>query len=304
MAAGQGFKTFANGEVLSSADVNGYLMQGVLVFANATARDAAITAPQQGQTVYLKDSNSILSYSGSAWVTKSGQPSPLTTKGDLYTYSTTDARLAVGTNDQVLTADSTAATGMKWSAVPTEIPSQTGNSGKYLTTDGSATSWGAIASGGMTLLSTTSWSNGSGGAVTVSGINQTYKNLHIIAYGFTPSSATSNLQMNCNSSTSHTYTGVFQTAIGNATTGSFLIWNTSQDSGTGANSFAVDIYNYSTSNPNKIIAATGATTAAGVVKSSIVNGAYKSTSAITEIQFNVAGANSISGGTILIYGVN
>jgi hypothetical protein len=34
----------------------------------------------------------------------------------LYTYSTTDARLGVGTNGQVLTADSTAATGLKWAA--------------------------------------------------------------------------------------------------------------------------------------------------------------------------------------------
>jgi hypothetical protein len=47
---------------------------------------------------------------------QAGAVSPLTTKGDLYTFSTSDARLGVGANDTVLTADSTQATGMKWAA--------------------------------------------------------------------------------------------------------------------------------------------------------------------------------------------
>lgn len=50
------------------------------------------------------------------WVTPSGGSfsSPQTTKGDLIGYDTAPARLPVGTNGQVLTADSTQAAGVKW----------------------------------------------------------------------------------------------------------------------------------------------------------------------------------------------
>jgi hypothetical protein len=46
-----------------------------------------------------------------------GATSPLTTKGDLWTYSSADARLGVGADGTVLTADASTATGLKW-AVP------------------------------------------------------------------------------------------------------------------------------------------------------------------------------------------
>jgi len=68
MAAGQGFKTFATGDVLTAADTNGYLMQGVWVFADAAARTAAVTSPQEGNMSYLSDTNSTEYYNGSAWV--------------------------------------------------------------------------------------------------------------------------------------------------------------------------------------------------------------------------------------------
>lgn len=44
--------------------------------------------------------------------------SPLTTKGDIWGYNTADARIPVGTNGQVLTADSAESLGVKW-ATPT-----------------------------------------------------------------------------------------------------------------------------------------------------------------------------------------
>ena len=120
MAAGLGFKTFTTGEVLTAADTNGYLMQGVLVFASAAARDAAITSPQEGQCCYLKDTDAVLTYSGAAWVgfddSNAIQNSIVDAKGDLIsaTADNTPARLGIGTNNQVLTADSAQATGMKW----------------------------------------------------------------------------------------------------------------------------------------------------------------------------------------------
>lgn len=45
--------------------------------------------------------------------------SPLTTKGDLVAYSTTNARLPVGTNGQFLVSDSTQTTGLRWTTAAT-----------------------------------------------------------------------------------------------------------------------------------------------------------------------------------------
>ena len=67
-------------------------------------------------------------------------------KGDLLVASAdnTPAKLSVGTNGYLLTANSSATNGVEWAAAPVSLPSQTGNSGYYLTTNGTSASWGAL----------------------------------------------------------------------------------------------------------------------------------------------------------------
>ena len=64
--AGAGFKTFATGDVLTASDVNTYLMQQtVMCFADATARDAAISSPTDGMMCFLTGSSALQYNDGS-----------------------------------------------------------------------------------------------------------------------------------------------------------------------------------------------------------------------------------------------
>jgi len=66
--AGLGYRTFVSGEVLTAANVNGYLMeQAIMVFADATARDSAIAAPSEGMFVFLTGTDALQYYDGAAW---------------------------------------------------------------------------------------------------------------------------------------------------------------------------------------------------------------------------------------------
>jgi hypothetical protein len=185
MAAGLGFKDFATGEVLTAADVDGYLMQGIWVFASNAARDAAVTAPAEGNFAFTKDTNSLWYYDGAAWVASgatgdiegvtagvgisgggtsgtvtvtNSMATAIDAKGDLIggTGADTFARLAVGANDTVLTADSSTATGLKWAA--------------------------AAGGGGMTSIASGSLS---GSGLSLTSISGSYKNLQLVIRGVT-----------------------------------------------------------------------------------------------------------------------
>ena len=114
--AGAGYKLFNSGDVLTAAQVNTYLQeQAVMRFANAAARTTALSGVlAEGMMSYLDDTNAVEVYNGSAWVSISADQTPLTTKGDLFTYTTTDARLGVGNNGETLLADSATSTGLRW----------------------------------------------------------------------------------------------------------------------------------------------------------------------------------------------
>jgi hypothetical protein len=69
--AGAGFKTWSTGDVLTASDLNTYVMQqSIMVFATATARDAALTSPSDGMFAYTTTTpaDTLSYYNGSSWV--------------------------------------------------------------------------------------------------------------------------------------------------------------------------------------------------------------------------------------------
>lgn len=70
-----GYKEFTTGEVLTASDVNAYLMQAIMVFADSSARDSGIASAkrEEGQFVFLKDSNTLQFYDGSSFVNFIGE---------------------------------------------------------------------------------------------------------------------------------------------------------------------------------------------------------------------------------------
>lgn len=89
--------------------------------ANWTGTNPTLASGEPGfetDTGKLKIGDGSTAWASLGYIAAPSGVSPLTTKGDLYGFSSTNARIPVGSNTQVLTADSTQTLGVKWATAP------------------------------------------------------------------------------------------------------------------------------------------------------------------------------------------
>ena len=207
-------------------------------------------------------------------------PTLVDAKGDIIAASAADtvARLAVGANDTVLTADSSTVTGLKW-ATP--------------------------AAGGMTLLSTTTLS---GTSTTISSISGSYTDLKILIYGIN-SSANTDIRFAPNGDATISW---FNGMVGGSTVESNAgYWRIGagvidMKASTTTNAWSFTIYDYANTSAMKGAAMSG--TFPNAANSQFVatgtQGGIRTTSAISSLVISPSnGSASFSAGTVLIYGV-
>jgi len=95
----------------TTKNLNPQTTTGALAYRSATANiNTALPIGTPNQVLRVNSGGT-----APEWATSADQ-TPLTTKGDLFGFDTADARIPIGTNGYVLTADSTQSLGLKWAA--------------------------------------------------------------------------------------------------------------------------------------------------------------------------------------------
>jgi hypothetical protein len=245
---------------------------GDIAYSSATA-DTNTRLP-------IGTSGQVLAVSGGgvpAWTT-TADVTPLTTKGDLFTFTTVDARLGVGANDTVLTADSAEATGMKWA---TPAPG-----------------------GGMTSVASGTLS---GTAVAITGIPSTYKQLRLVVTNYRPTTDNQSLRLRVNNDASaNSYMQDFSSSATSAF-GSTL-WNIASnvDNGASEGIIVLDIYSYNEATWkmgfNQFINNNATTSTSGSYGASFLY--YNNTTTISQLNLFNSGGGDFTSGNYVVYGVN
>ena len=269
------------------------------------------------------------------------QPSIVTAKGDLIvaTASGSVTNQAVGSNNQVLTADSAQADGVKWangsaatltttgdiiyaSAANTPARLGIGSTGQVLKVSGGLPAWGADLSGGMTLLATTTFNN-TVSTYTFSSLGS-YKHLLFLGTDMqhNSSAANSRINMRFNSDSGSNYgyslmqmNGTTYSGTAGANQEAQLIISVPAGSVVGAQGNATAklrggelslfIPNYGSSNQVKAAYWQGGSCQDGTRCQTQGVGRWYNTSAITSVTINFDNAAvNFHTGTLLLYGVD
>ena len=262
------------------------------------------------------------------------QPTLLDAKADLITATANDtpARLGVGANGTVLTADSAEATGLKWATPASGMtnPMTTtgdtiysssgttparlgiGSTGQVLTVSGGVPTWATAATGGMTLIATASPSGVS--TYTFSSIPATYKHLLVVIQDLASSSASIQTEARFNGDTGGNYarnqirtdaSSNVSGSAGDTTSNSFRLGSIEASNSTATSRLKSTfwVYDYAGS---KVKTAIGNSYAIGSQAFySTYFGVWNNTSAITSLTiFDSNGPYNFTTGTILLYGVS
>lgn len=104
-------RTLGSSVDTTTKNLNPQTTTGALAYRSATANvNTALPIGTANQVLRVNSGGT-----APEWATTADQ-TPLTTKGDLFGFDTADARIPIGANDTVLTADSTQSLGLKWAA--------------------------------------------------------------------------------------------------------------------------------------------------------------------------------------------